>query len=68
MSISSRNLNHHWRCRDQNENFDNLGHKILEIYNVLVQIRLTASKTKRDIQYSKIGIHVISSFGERLKT
>ena len=27
----------------------NLGHNILELYNILVQIRLTASKTKRDI-------------------
>ena len=27
----------------------NLGHTILELYNVLIQIRLTASKTKRDI-------------------
>ena len=27
----------------------NLGHDILELYNVLVQIRLTTSKTKRDI-------------------
>ena len=26
----------------------NLGHNILELYNVLVQIRLTTSKTKRD--------------------
>ena len=27
----------------------NLGHNILELYNVIVQIRFTASKTKRDI-------------------
>ena len=27
----------------------NLGHNILELYNVLVQIRLTTSKTKRHI-------------------
>ena len=27
----------------------NLGHNILELYNVLVHIRLTTSKTKRDI-------------------
>ena len=27
----------------------NLGHNIMELYNVLVQIRLTTSKTKRDI-------------------
>ena len=38
----------------------NLGHNILELYNVLVQIRLTTSKTKRDIKYSKLGIRVAS--------
>ena len=27
----------------------NRGHNILELYSVLVQIRLTTSKTKRDI-------------------
>ena len=27
----------------------NLGHNILELYNILVQVLLTASKTKRDI-------------------
>ena len=27
----------------------NPGHNILELYNVVVQIRLTTSKTKRDI-------------------
>ena len=42
----------------------NLGHNILELYNVLIQARLTTSKTKRDIQYSKLGIRV----AERLKT
>ena len=30
-------------------NIYNLGHNILKLYNVLVQIRLTTSKTKRDI-------------------
>ena len=45
----------------------NLGHNILELYNVLVQIRLTTSKTKRGIQYSKIGIRVASRVTERLK-
>ena len=28
---------------------DNHGHNILELYNVLIQTRLTTSKTKRDI-------------------
>ena len=27
---------------------DNLGHNIFELYNVLVQIRLTTSKMERD--------------------
>ena len=42
----------------------NLGHNILELCNALVQIRLTTSKTKRGIQYSKLSIRV----AERLKT
>ena len=33
----------------QNLQTNNLGHNIMELYNVLVQIRLTTSKTKRDI-------------------
>ena len=44
----------------------NLGHNILELYNVLVKIRLTTSKTKRDIQYSKLGIRVTSRIAEQL--
>ena len=46
----------------------NLGHIILELYNVLIQIRLTTSKTKRDIWYSKLGIRVVSRVAERRKT
>ena len=38
----------------------NFDHSILELYNVLIQTRLTTSKTKRDIQYSKLGIRVAS--------
>ena len=34
----------------------NLVHNILELYNVLVQVRLAISQTKRDIWYSKLGI------------
>ena len=45
----------------------NLGHNILELCNVLVQIRFTTSKTKRDIQYSKLNIRVASRVAERLK-
>ena len=43
----------------------NLGHNILELYNVLVVSNFT-SKTKRDIQYSKLGIRVTSRIAERL--
>ena len=32
----------------------NPGHNILELYNILVEIRFTTSKTKLDIQYSKL--------------
>ena len=43
---------------------DHLGYNILELYNaVLVQIRLTTSKTKCDIYYGKHGVQV----AERLK-
>ena len=45
----------------------NLVHNILELCNVLVQIRFTTSKTKRDIQYSKLSIRVASRVAERLK-
>ena len=45
-----------------------LGHNILELYNVLVEIRLTKSKTKRDIKYSKLGIQAASRVAKRLKT
>ena len=48
--------------------FYNLGHNILYLYNVLVQIQLTTSKTKRDIYYSKLDIRVASGVAERLKT
>ena len=46
----------------------NLVHNILELYNVLVQIRLIASKTKCDIYYSKLGVRVVSKVAERFKT
>ena len=45
----------------------NLVHNILEHYNVLVEIRLTTSKTKRDIQYSKLGIGIVLRFAKRFK-
>ena len=43
----------------------NLDHNILELYNVLVQIQLTTSKTKRDIYYTKLGIRVALRDAER---
>ena len=46
----------------------NPGHNILELYNILVKIRFTSSKTKLDIQYSKLGTRVTSRVAERLKT
>ena len=45
-----------------------LGHNILELYYVLVQICLTTSKMKRDIKYSKLGIEVASQVAKPLKT
>ena len=45
----------------------NPGHNILELYNILVKIRFTTSKTKLDIQYSKFGTRVASRVAERLK-
>ena len=39
------------RCKDP---ISNHGHNILELYNISIQTRLTTSKTKRDIQYSKL--------------
>ena len=40
----------------------------MELYNVLVRIRLTTSKMKCDIEYIKLGIRVASRVAERLKT
>ena len=45
----------------------NLGHNTLEIYNVLVQIRLTSSKIKRDIYCCKRGTRVASRVAEQPK-
>ena len=49
MRIFSRNLNNYWKRRAKINFSDNLGHNILKLYNVLIQIRLTTSKTKRQI-------------------
>ena len=37
-------------------------------YNILVRVRFTTSKTKLNIQYSKLGLRVASRVAERLKT
>ena len=69
MSTFSRNFHHHWKCREQKENFQTILVIIfLELYNILVQIRFITSKTKLDIQQSKLGIRVASRAAERLKT
>ena len=47
---------------------DHLGHNILELYDVLVQVRFTTCKTKRDIYYNKRGIPVALLVTEQLKT
>ena len=41
---------------------------ILELYNILVQIRFTTIKRKLDIQYKKLGIRVASQVAQLLKT
>ena len=46
----------------------NLGHNILEVYYVLVQVQFATSKTKLDIQYNKLGIPVASRADELRKT
>ena len=38
----------------------NPGHNILELYNVLVQVRFATSKMKIDIWYNKFGLRVAS--------
>ena len=43
-------------------------HNILEFYSVLVQVRLTASKTNLDIWYNKLGKRIASRVTKRLKT
>ena len=45
----------------------NLDHNILQLYNMLVQVRFTASKPTLDIQHIKLGIHVASGVAKRLK-
>ena len=54
MSIFTRDLNHHGKCREQKENFQTILVSILELYNVLGQIQLTTSKMKRDISIANL--------------
>ena len=44
---------------------NNVGHNILELYNVSVLVQLTTSKTKLDIQYINLCIGVASRFTQR---
>ena len=68
MSTFFRNLNHHWKCREQKGNFlENPGHNILKLSSVLVQDRLATSKAILDIWYNKLGIRVLSRVAEQLK-
>ena len=64
--IVARNI-HSLYLKNIYEQHYNIRHNILELYNVLIQTRLTASKTKHDIQYSKLGIQVASRVAKRLK-
>ena len=45
----------------------NPDHNILELCNILVQIRFTISKRKLDIQYGKLGTRVASRVAERVR-
>ena len=66
MGLFSRNLKSSLEVKGAKRKFsDNLGHNILELCNVLVNIRLTTSKTQRDIQDSKLRIRVASGLAER---
>ena len=66
MGLFSRNLKSSLEVKGAKRKFsDNLGHNILELCNVLVNIRLTTSKTQRDIQDSKLSIRVASGLAER---
>ena len=49
MRTFPRNLNHHGKCREQKENFQTILVNILELYNILIQIRFTTNKRKLDI-------------------
>ena len=67
MITFSRNLNHHCKSRGQKKSLDNRGHNGFALYNILVQVWFTTSKTKLDMKYSKLGIKVASRVAKRLK-
>ena len=46
----------------------NPGHNILELYNILVQVRFITCETKLHMQYSKLDTRVASQVAERIKT
>ena len=53
---------------ERKKNFsENLGHNILELYNVVIQTRLATSKTRLDNQEKKLGTGDASRAAERLK-
>ena len=50
---------HDMSCSELFTTVNNPGHNILKLYNILVQARLTKSKTKSDIWCNKLGIQVV---------
>ena len=69
MSTFSSNFSSALKAQTPKRKFsDNHGHNILDLYNILVQIRFTTSKMKFDIQVSKLGIRVAPRVIKRLKT
>ena len=45
MSIFSRNLSHHWNCKEiKTKYLENIGHNILELCRLLVQINYSQIK------------------------
>ena len=49
MRTFSRNLNHHWKCREQKENLQAIAAIIFWNFSVLAQVQFTTRKTKLDI-------------------
>ena len=69
MSTLSRNLNHHWKCREKKENFQTILAIIFcNLRNISMWVRFTTSKTKLYIQYRKPGLWVTLRVLELLRT